>query len=103
MSALKYRPGSAGLAGRLADTFLIARYQQSSKGQFFRSGKRGESAGEVNTRYGIEPGYSFYTHTSDRHAPFAGTVISAAEHEAPFVLDGLLHHGSSLELRYPRS
>jgi TnpA family transposase len=70
----------------------------ASDGQFFRSGKRGESAGEVNTRYGIEPGYSFYTHTSDRHAPFAGTVISAAEHEAPFVLDGLLHHGSSLEI-----
>lgn len=70
----------------------------ASDGQFFRSGKRGEAAGEVNARYGIEPGYSFYTHTSDRHAPFAGTVISAAEHEAPFVLDGLLHHGSSLEI-----
>lgn len=70
----------------------------ASDGQFFRSGKRGEAAGEVNARYGVDPGYSFYTHTSDQHAPFSGTVISAAEHEAPFVLDGLLHHGSGLEI-----
>ena len=37
----------------------------SSDGQFFRSGKRGGSAGEVNARYGVDPGFSFYTHVSD--------------------------------------
>jgi len=68
----------------------------SSDGQFFRSGKRGDGAGEVNARYGVEPGFSFYSHTSGRYSPYASTTISAAEHEAPYVLDGLLRHGSSI-------
>jgi TnpA family transposase len=70
----------------------------ASDGQFFRSGKRGDAAGEVNARYGVDPGFAFYTHTSDQHDPFHATVISATEHEAPFVLDGLLHHGSGLSI-----
>ncbi|CBS91122.1 Tn3-like element ISAli20 family transposase [Azospirillum lipoferum] len=70
----------------------------SSDGQFFRSGKRGNVAGEVNARYGGSPGFSFYTHVSDQHGPYHVRVISAAAHEAPYVLDGLLHHGTGLKL-----
>jgi hypothetical protein len=70
----------------------------SSDGQFFRSGKRGNVAGEINARYGVDPGFSFYTHVSDQHAPYHVRVISAATHEAPHVLDGLLHHGTSLKI-----
>ena len=70
----------------------------SSDGQFFRSGKRGAGAGEVNARYGVDPGFSFYTHVSDQHGPYHVKVISAATHEAPYVLDGLLHHGTGLEI-----
>ena len=70
----------------------------SSDGQFFRSGKRGGTAGDFNARYGVDPGFSFYTHVSDQHGPYNVTVISAATHEAPYVLDGLLHHGSSLAI-----
>ena len=70
----------------------------SSDGQFFRSGKRGNVAGEINARYGVDPGFSFYTHVSDQHAPYHVRVISAATHEAPYVLDGLLHHGTSLKI-----
>lgn len=70
----------------------------SSDGQFFRSGKRGNVAGEVNARYGGSPGFSFYTHVSDQHGPYHVRVISAATHEAPYVLDGLLHHGTGLKL-----
>ena len=70
----------------------------SSDGQFFRSGKRGQGAGEVNARYGVDPGFSFYTHVSDQHGPYHVKVISAATHEAPYVLDGLLHHGTSLAI-----
>jgi len=70
----------------------------SSDGQFFRSGKRGGSAGEVNARYGVDPGFSFYTHVSDQHDPYHARVISAATHEAPYVLDGLLHHGTNLPI-----
>ena len=47
----------------------------ASDGQFFRSGKRGDAAGEVNARYGVDPGFAFYTHTSDQHDPFHATVI----------------------------
>lgn len=70
----------------------------SSDGQFFRSGKRGSGAGDFNTKYGVDPGFSFYTHVSDQHGPYHVTVISAATHEAPYVLDGLLHHGTGLEI-----
>lgn len=70
----------------------------SSDGQFFRSGKRGSGAGDFNAKYGVDPGFSFYTHVSDQHGPYHVTVISAATHEAPYVLDGLLHHGTSLEV-----
>lgn len=70
----------------------------SSDGQFFRSGKRGSGAGDFNAKYGVDPGFSFYTHVSDQHGPYHVTIISAATHEAPYVLDGLLHHGSGLEI-----
>jgi TnpA family transposase len=70
----------------------------SSDGQFFRSGKRGDTAGEVNARYGVDPGLSFYTHVSDQHGPYNIKVMSATNHEAPYVLDGLMHHGTQLKI-----
>ena len=70
----------------------------SSDGQFFRGGKRAAPGGDINSRYGVDPGFSFYTHVSDQHGPCHAKVISAATHEAPYVLDGLLHHGSNLNI-----
>ena len=70
----------------------------SSDRQFFRSGKRGDAAGEINARYGHDPGLGFYTHVSDQHGPFSVRVMSATSHEAPYVLDGLLHHGTALRV-----
>ena len=70
----------------------------SSDGQFFRSGKRGDTAGEVNARYGVDPGINFYTHVSDQHGPYNIKVMSATNHEAPDVLDGLMHHGTQLKI-----
>lgn len=70
----------------------------SSDGQFFRGGKRAATGGDINARYGVDPGFSFYTHVSDQHGPYHVKVISAATHEAPYVLDGLLHHGSHLAI-----
>jgi TnpA family transposase len=52
----------------------------SSDGQFFRSGKRGDTAGEVNARYGPDPGISFYTHVSDQHARLALDTCPADHH-----------------------
>jgi TnpA family transposase len=70
----------------------------SSDRQFFRSARRGDAAGEVNARYGAEPGVGFYTHVSDQHGPYSSRIMSATSHEAPYVLDGLLHHGTSLRI-----
>jgi TnpA family transposase len=41
----------------------------------------------------------FYTHVSDRYAPFHTKVIAANASEAAHILDGLLHHECSLEIR----
>jgi hypothetical protein len=61
----------------------------SSDGQFFRAGGHGEARAEHNARYGSEPGVKFYTHISDRYAPFHTKVIAANASEALHVLDGL--------------
>jgi TnpA family transposase len=71
----------------------------SSDGQFFRAGGRGEARADYNAKYGSEPGVKFYTHVSDRYAPFHSKVIAANASEAAHVLDGLMHHESSLDIR----
>lgn len=60
----------------------------ASDRQFFRSAKRGDAAGDVNVRYGPDPGLGFYS----------VRVMSATSHEAPYVLDGLMHHGTALRI-----
>ncbi len=70
----------------------------SSDRQFFQSAKRGDAAGEVNARYGHDPGLGFYTHVSDQHGPCSVRAMSATSHETPYVLDGLPHHGTSLRI-----
>jgi hypothetical protein len=49
--------------------------------------------------YGDEPGVKFYTHLSDRYAPFHTKVIAATASEAAHVLDGLLDHQSEVAAR----
>jgi hypothetical protein len=54
----------------------------SSDGQRFRAGGRGEASGQINARYGGEPGVLFYTHLSDQYAPFHTQVINATVRDA---------------------
>lgn len=70
----------------------------SSDGQRFRAGGRGEASGQVNPKYGNDPGVTFYTHVSDQYAPFHTKVINAAVRDATHVLDGLLYHESDLRI-----
>ncbi|HEY3268383.1 MAG TPA: Tn3 family transposase [Armatimonadota bacterium] len=70
----------------------------SSDGQRFRAGGTGEAMGQVNARYGSEPGALFYTHISDQYAPFHTQVVNATVRDATYVLDGLLHHESDLRI-----
>ncbi|MFK0380320.1 Tn3 family transposase [Pandoraea sp. NPDC090278] len=70
----------------------------SSDGQNFKAGGRGQAAGQVNLKYGQEPGVQFYTHVSDQYAPFHTKVINATVRDATHVLDGLLYHESDLRI-----
>src|SRR5271154_2894103 len=58
-------------------------FASSSDGQFFRAGGFGRDASSNNAHYGDEPGGKFYTHLSDRYAPFHTKVIAATASEAP--------------------
>jgi TnpA family transposase len=70
----------------------------SSDGQRYRAGGRGEAGGQVNAKYGNEPGILFYTHVSDQYAPFHTKEINATVRDATHVLDGLLYHESDLRI-----
>ncbi len=71
----------------------------SSDGQNFKSGGRGRFAGQVNLKYGNEPGVQFYTHISDQYSPFHTKVVSTTVRDATHVLDGLLYHQSELKIQ----
>jgi TnpA family transposase len=70
----------------------------SSDGQNFPLAGRGGSIGAVNPHKGSEPAVGFYTHLSDRYAPYHTKPISVADGEALHVLDGLLYHGADLNI-----
>jgi TnpA family transposase len=71
-------------------------FVSSSDGQFFRAGGFGRDAARLNAHYGDEPGSKFYTHISDRYAPFHTKALAATASEALHVLDGLLYHQSDI-------
>ncbi|AXI24628.1 Tn3 transposase DDE domain protein [Cardinium endosymbiont of Sogatella furcifera] len=70
----------------------------SSDGQNFKVGSIGRYAGQVNPKYGQDPGVQFYTHISDQYSPFYTRVISRVR-DSTHILDGLLYHESDLEIR----
>ncbi len=70
----------------------------SSDGQRFKVGGHAEKAGQINPKYGSEPGVQFYTHISDQYAPFHIKVINVGVRDATYVLDGLLYHESDLRI-----
>ena len=59
----------------------------SSDGQFFPSGR---NSGEINAKYGFDPGLKIYSFLSGQYGSFHSSVIGATAGEAPFVLDGLV-------------
>jgi TnpA family transposase len=54
---------------------------------------------QTNAKYGRDPVVTFYTHISDRYAPFHTKAISSTVRDAPHVLDGLLGHDTDLRIR----
>ncbi|WP_419902887.1 Tn3 family transposase [Kiloniella sp.] len=59
----------------------------SSDAQFFASGR---NSGEINAKYGPDPGLKIYSFLSGQYGSFNSNVIGATSGEAPFVLDGLV-------------
>lgn len=59
----------------------------SSDGQFFPSGR---NTGEINAKYGPDPGLKIYSFLSGQYGSFHSSVIGATSGEAPYVLDGLM-------------
>ena len=55
----------------------------SSDGQRFRAGGRGEASGQINARYGGEPGVLFSTHLSDQTPRRPGTTRKNADTNQP--------------------
>ncbi len=70
----------------------------SSDGQRFKAGGHAERTGQVNLKYGTEPGVTFYTHISDQYAPYHTKVVNVGIRDATYVLDGLLYHESDLQI-----
>jgi len=71
----------------------------SSDGQYFRAGGRAGPGGEVNAKYGIDPGVVLYTTQSGQYGPMHTRIISATASEAPYVLDGLHPQAHRTSLR----
>lgn len=71
----------------------------SSDGQRFRAGNSAEATGHINPKYGSAPGRLVYTHVSDQYAPFHSQLVNVGVRDATYVIDGLLHHESDLEIR----
>jgi len=57
----------------------------SSDGQRFKAGGHAERTGQVNLKYGTEPGVTFYTHISDQYAPFHTKVVNVGIRDATYV------------------
>ena len=71
----------------------------SSDNQNFPVGGTNAMKVHRNPYYGHEPGIGFYTHVTDQHSPFYVQVISTRVHEAPYMLNGLLHHETQLDIQ----
>ncbi|MCL0295891.1 Tn3 family transposase, partial [Escherichia coli] len=70
----------------------------SSDGQNFRTASKAKSTGHINPKYGSSPGRTFYTHISDKYAPFHTKVVNVGLRDSTYVLDGLLYHESDLRI-----
>jgi TnpA family transposase len=70
----------------------------SSDGQRFKTSGHAQKSGNINPKYGGEPGVQVYTHISDQYAPFHSKIINVGVRDSTYVLDGLLYHESDLKI-----
>jgi TnpA family transposase len=70
----------------------------SSDGVYLKVGGHAKREGNVNPKFGSDPGRQIYTHINDQYAPFHSKVIKVGVRDATYVLDGLLYHESDLRI-----
>ena len=58
----------------------------------------GVISANINPKYGNDPGMIYYSHTSDKYAPFSMQLITSNVRDSTYVLDGLLHHEADLNI-----
>jgi TnpA family transposase len=64
----------------------------SSDGQRFKTAGHSGDRGNINPKYGRDPGVQFYTHIFDQYAPFHTKIINVGvRDDATYVLDRLLY------------
>lgn len=97
-----YKPATALLVDTLHAEPLAAFWgsgqTSSSDGQFFLSGGRGKDRAGYNAKHGIDPGLLLYGHQSDMFGGFGLQPISPSIGEAPYVLDAIMHHETTLKI-----
>jgi TnpA family transposase len=71
----------------------------SSDGQFFPTTGHARISGQINMKYGLSPGKTLYSFVSDQHGPFHPILIHSPIGDAPYVMDGLMHHETDLKIR----
>jgi len=69
----------------------------SSDGQRFATGSHAGNKGQINPKYGSEPGAQYYTHISDQYIPFHSSLTDMIR-DSTYMIDGLLYHESELEI-----
>lgn len=70
----------------------------ASDAQFFAADGPRSALAHVSRHYGFQPGIMVYTHQSDQHQSYHLAILSPSEHQAPYMVDGLVENMTDLPI-----
>jgi len=70
----------------------------ASDAQFFAADGPRSALAHVSRHYGFQPGLLIYTHQSDQHQSYHIAILSPTEHQAPYMVDGLVSQATELTI-----
>lgn len=71
----------------------------ASDAQFFMADWPRSALAHVSRHYGFQPGIMIYTHYSGQHQVYHIAILSPNEHQAPYMVDGLVENRTELPIR----
>ena len=71
----------------------------ASDAQFFAADGPRSALAQVSRHYGFQPGILVYTHSSDQHQQYHIAILNPKEHQAPYMVDGLVAQTTELMIR----